>query len=95
MKFYGIDSLLKTASYLMKVEGRIPVAFFAEPRYGFKTIIGFLLQLRKWKAQGYSHVLMAHGADPLVSIHQPFGKYYIWKHRLKTMRHIEPTNRDE
>jgi len=94
VQFYEINSLLKTANYLMKVEDRmLPVAFFAGPRYSFKTIIGFLRQLRKWKAQGYSHVLMAHGADPIVSIHQPFGRYYVWEHRLKTMRHIEPISK--
>ena len=93
VKIYSVDTLLKVANYLVRVEDRmLPVAFFAEPRYGFRTIIGFLKQVRKWKAQGYSHVLMAHG-DPIVSIHQPFGKYYVWEHRLKTLKYIEPINR--
>lgn len=93
MKFYSIDTLLSTANYLIRVEDRmLPVAFFAEPRYGFRTIIGFLHRIRQWKAEGYTYVLMVHGADPKVSIHQPFGRYYLWEHRLKTLKHIEPVN---
>lgn len=93
-KFYPIDSLLKTANYLIRVEDRmLPVAFFVEPRYSFRGIIGFLGRIRQWKAEGYTHVLMVHGADPTVSIHQPFGRYYVWEHRLKTLKHIEPINR--
>jgi hypothetical protein len=94
MEFYPIDALLKAANYLIRVEDRmLPAAFFAEPRYGFKTAIGFLRQIREWKSEGYTYVLMAHGADPQVSIHQPFGRYYVWEHRLKTLKHIEPVNR--
>lgn len=94
MEFYPIDTLLSAANYLIRVEDRmLPVAFFAEPRYGFKTAIGFWRRIREWKSEGYTYVLMVHGADPIVSVHQPFGRYYVWEHRLKTLKHIEPVNR--
>jgi len=88
---YDIKSALKAANYLVRVEDRmLPVAFFAEPRFGFRTIIGLLTQLRKWKKQGYTKILMVHKPDPKVSVHQPFGRYYVWEYRLKTLKHIEP-----
>lgn len=93
-KFYPIDNVMSAAKYLVRVEDRmLPVAFFAEPRYGFRTIIGFYNQLRTWKQEGYNYVLMVHGADPTVSVNQPFGRYYIWENRLKTLRYLEPIMR--
>lgn len=88
---YPIDSLLNTARYLVKVEDRmLPVAFFAEPRYGFNSVIEYMQKLGQWKAEGYTHVLMFHGADPTVSHNQPFWKYYLWMNRLKTLKYLEP-----
>lgn len=93
-KFYPIDGLITTVDYLLKVNDRmLPVAFFAEPRYGFATVVGMHNHLKQWDKEGYTHVVMTHGADPSVSIHQPFMRYYIWQNRLKTMTHFEPVRR--
>ena len=93
-KFYPIDGMIKTIDYLLKVHDRmLPVAFFAEPRYGFSTVIGLHNRLKQWKREGHTDVLITHGADPRASIHQPFMRYYVWQNRLKTMTHIEPVTR--
>jgi hypothetical protein len=93
---YDINSVLKAANYLVRVEDRmLPAAFFAEPRYGFRTIIGLLTKVRQWKNQGYTRVRMVHKPDAKVSVHQPFGRYYVWEWRLKTLKDIEPINKKD
>lgn len=91
---YDIDSVLKAANYLVGVEDRmLPVAFFAEPRFGFRRVIDLLTHVREWKKQGYTRILMIHKPDPQVGFNQPFGRYYVWEHRLKTLKDIEPLDR--
>lgn len=93
-KFYPIEQLIDAIDYLLKVQDRmLPVAFFAEPRYGFATIIGMHNRLKSWKRQGYTDLIITHGPDLRASIHQPFMRYYIWQNRLKTMTHMEPVRR--
>ena len=93
-KTYDIDSALKAANYLVGVEDRmLPVAFFAEPRFGFRRVIDLLTRLREWKRQGYTQIVMVHKPDPQVGFNQPFGRYYIWEYRLKTLKQLEPINR--
>jgi len=93
-KIYGIDHVLSAAKYLIGIEDRmLPVAFFAEPRYGFRSVIDLLGRLRQWKSQGYTQILMVHKPDPKVGFNQPFGRYYIWEYRLKTLKRLEPINR--
>lgn len=90
-RVYDIERVLKAANYLVRVEDRmLPVAFFAEPRYGFRTVIDLLTRVRQWKNQGYTQIRMIHKPDPQVSVHQPFGRYYVWEWRLKTLKEVEP-----
>ena len=88
---YDINSLLKTARYLMIVEDRIPPGFFADNRPVFRNIITFYRDLLHWKKEGYRSVEMVVPPDPPASVNQPFVKYYIWLFRLYHALSIRPS----
>jgi hypothetical protein len=88
---YDINSILKTAKYLLVVEDRIPPAFFVDNRAVFQNIISFYRALLRWKNEGYLSVEMVVPPDPPANVNQPFVQYYIWMFRLYHALLIRPS----
>lgn len=89
-KVYTIEELLKTSKYLLNVEDKIPPGMFVGGRDTLKLLVDFNLLLTKFKKNGAKLVMMSYDSDMPKSVHEPFVKYYIWIHRLRTMTEIKP-----
>jgi hypothetical protein len=92
VRVYTLENLLKTSKYLLNVEDKVSPAVFVGGRDILKLFVDFERTLKKYKRKGFSLVSMEFDPDPIRSVHEPYGKYYIWIHRLKTLRSIKPVS---
>lgn len=87
---FDLETLLKTARYLVKVEDGILPGFFLNNRPNFEDMIAFYRTLLKLQEQGYKKVRLKWKFEPELNIYQPFYQYYLWQTRLQSLESITP-----